>query len=133
MKTDSLHYKINFAIFITCIVIVIIFGTILYPFQSRRYDYHVKKVELLLDTVIQQKYEDIANELFAGQKRALAVTFKGILNTEGIVAVSVHNLDGELFLASDHFFTLNMTAEERNSLVKSPRFTTQTASTVCPA
>ena len=63
MKTNSLHFKINFAIFITCLTISIVFCAILYPFESRRYDSHVKKIELLLDTVIQQKYEDIANEL----------------------------------------------------------------------
>ena len=74
-KYKSLRFKINIAIFITCLVIAIIFGAILYPFEIRRHDSHVKKIELLLDTIFQQKYEDFANEIFANQKRALASDF----------------------------------------------------------
>ena len=101
MKNRRLRFKINVAIFVTCLVIAIIFGTILYPFEIRRYDSHVKKIELLLDTIIKQKYEDIANEIFAGQKRALALTLKDMLKIEGVAAISIHKPDGELFLSTD--------------------------------
>ncbi len=100
-KYKSLRFKINIAIFITCLVIAIIFGAILYPFEIRRHDSHVKKVELLLDTIFQQKYEDLANEIFAEQKRALALTLKEILKVEGIAAVSIYKPDGTLFLSTD--------------------------------
>jgi PAS domain S-box-containing protein len=61
----------------------------------------VKKIELLLDTIFQQKYEDFANEIFANQKRALALTLKDILKVEGIAAVSIFRPDGTLFLSTD--------------------------------
>ncbi len=101
IKYKSLRFKINIAIFITCLVIAIIFGAILYPFEIRRHDSHVKKIELLLDTIFQQKYEDFANEIFAEQKRALALTLKDILKVEGIAAVSIYRPDGTLFLSTD--------------------------------
>ncbi len=100
-KYKSLGFKINIAIFITCLVIAIIFGAILYPFEIRRHDSHVKKIELLLDTIFQQKYEDLANEIFADQKRALALTLKDILKVEGIAAVIIYRPDGTLFLSTD--------------------------------
>jgi PAS domain S-box-containing protein len=100
-KYKSLRFKINIAIFVTCLVIAIIFGAILYPFEIRRHDSHVKKIELLLDTIFQQKYEDFANEIFADQKRALALTLKDILKVEGIAAVSIYKPDGTLFLSTD--------------------------------
>jgi len=101
MKSRSLGFKINVAIFITCLVIAIIFGAILYPFEIKRHNSHKKKVMLLLDTIFQQKYEDMANEIFAQQKRALNLTLKDILKVEGIVAISIYTPEGTLFLSTD--------------------------------
>jgi PAS domain S-box-containing protein len=125
MKNRSLRFKINIAIFITCLVIAIIFGTILYPFEIRRIDSHEKKIELLLDTIFQQKYEDFANEIFAGQKRALAVTLKDILKVEGIVAISIYMPDGELFLSTDTVFSERFKELNRNTGTRSDSFDTE--------
>ena len=125
MKDRSLRFKINMAIFITCLVIAIIFGTILYPFEIRRHDSHVKKIELLLDTIFQQKYEDLANEIFAKQKRALAVTLQDILAVEGIAAISIYLPDGELFLSTDAAFSKSFDDLNRNSSNSSASFVTQ--------
>ena len=100
-KSKTLRFRINVAIFINCLVIAIIFGAILYPFETERHASHVKKIELLLDTIFQHKRDDIANELFAGQKRALALTLNDILNVEGIVAASIYLPDGAMFLSTD--------------------------------
>ena len=99
MKNHSLRFKINTAIFITGLVIAIIFGAILYPFEKRRYDSHVKKVELLLDTIYQHKYDNVANEIFAGQKRALRLTLKEMMQVDGILGISIYAANGELFAA----------------------------------
>ena len=122
MKNRSLRFKINIAIFITCLVIAIIFGTILYPFEIRRHDSHVKKIELLLDTIFQQKYEDLANEIFAKQKRALAVTLQDILKVEGIAAISIYLPDGELFLSTDAPFSKGFKELHRNTDTRSASF-----------
>ena len=125
MKDRSLRFKINMAIFITCLVIAIIFGTILYPFEIRRHDSHVKKIELLLDTIFQQKYEDLANEIFAKQKRALAVTLQDILAVEGIAAISIYLPDGELFLSTDAAFSKSFDDLNRNTSASSASFVTR--------
>ena len=119
MKTRSLRFKINMAIFLTCLVIAIIFGTILYPFETRRHNSHVKKVKLLLDTIFQQKYEDLANEIFAGQKRALALTLEDMLNVEGIAATSIYMPDGKLYLSTDTALSEHFTEQGRNLRAKS--------------
>jgi PAS domain S-box-containing protein len=125
MKIRSLRFKINVAIFITCLVIAIIFGTILYPFEIRRHDSHVKKIELLLDTIFQQKYEDIANEIFAGQKRALALTLKDMLKVEGIAAISIYTPEGKLFLSTDEVLSKYFEKQSRNLSVNSASFVTK--------
>jgi len=125
MKNRSLRFKINLAIVITCLVIAIIFGTILYPFEIRRIDSHEKKIELLLDTIIKQKYEDLANEIFAKQKRALAVTLKDILQVEGIAAISIYLPDGNLFLSTDAVFSKRFKELNRNTGIRSDSFVTK--------
>jgi PAS domain S-box-containing protein len=124
MNSKTLRFKINVAIFITCLVIAIIFGAILYPFEIRRHESHVKKIELLLDTIFQHKNEDIANEIFAGQKRALALTLKDILRVEGIAAASVYLPDGTLFLSTDAELTENIKVQNQNAAKSLPSFET---------
>jgi methyl-accepting chemotaxis protein len=125
MKIRSLRFKINIAIFITCLVIAIIFGTILYPFEIRRHGSHVKNIELLLDTIFQQKYEDLANEIFAKQDRALAVTLQDILKVEGIAAISIYLPDGKLFLSTDESFSKRFKELNRNINNSSSSFYTK--------
>jgi len=114
MKDRSLRFKINVAIFITCLVIAIIFGAVLYPFEISRHDSHVKKIELLLDTIFRQKYEELANEIFAGQKRALALTLKDMLKVEGIAAISIYKPEGQVFLSTDTVLSKHFKERDRN-------------------
>jgi methyl-accepting chemotaxis protein len=122
MKTDTLYFKVNAASGIISIVIVIVFSLILYPFEIKRYNLNMKNIGLLLDTVFQNKYEDIANELFAGQKRALAVTLGEILKVQGITKVSVYMPDGKLFLAGGKTGHDTMTLSELEVLKHSDAF-----------
>jgi len=108
MKNKSLGFKINLTIFITCLVIAIIFGTILYPFELKRRKSHERKVALLLDTIFQQKYEDLANEIYAKQTRALKLTLKEIQKVEGITAISIYEPQGSLLLSTDDSFSENL-------------------------
>ncbi len=101
MRNKSLRFKINGAIFATCFVVAVIFGAVLYPFELRRHESHVAKIALLLDTIYNQKYEDIANEIFANQKGALSLTLRDITRVDGIAGVSVYLPDGEAFFSTD--------------------------------
>jgi signal transduction histidine kinase/CheY-like chemotaxis protein/HPt (histidine-containing phosphotransfer) domain-containing protein len=71
MKLNSLPVKINLATIIT--VLFVAFGGIVlqYPIEQSRFKGQTARVELLLDTLFKQKKDDLANELFAGQERAL--------------------------------------------------------------
>ncbi len=99
MKIKSLRFKINAAIFLTSIVIAVIFGAILYPVETARHKSQFEKINLLLDAVFQQKKDDIANEIFAGQKRALQDSFRNLFAVEGITAVCAYDADGELLIS----------------------------------
>ncbi|MDM8515432.1 response regulator [Desulfobacterales bacterium HSG16] len=104
MKIKSIRFKINGAILITCVVIAIIFGAILYPFEIRRNRAREKSIDLLLESVFQQKKEDLANELFAEQKGALEESLKNISNVEGVIGLNIYKPDGQLFLSVGRAF-----------------------------
>ncbi len=49
MKIKSLRYKINTAIFITCVAVAVIFAAILYPNIISSHDTQLKNVDVMLD------------------------------------------------------------------------------------
>jgi PAS domain S-box-containing protein len=121
-KFRSLKLKINAAIWLVAVLIMVIFGVILYPFESRRYDSGVKQIYQLLDTVFQQRRDDLANELFARQERALEMSLKDILKVEGVVAVSCYLPDGALYRSTHKEAALRLLPEESRDLDRTEAF-----------
>lgn len=101
MKPRSLLLKINIAILTTATAVSLVFGLILYPLEIRRQADQVKRIHLLLETVFKQKRNDLANELFARQERALKASLDEIVAVDGIVGVNVFDKSGKLFLSSN--------------------------------
>ena len=69
MRYKSLPFRINIAIVITALVIVVLFAMFLYPLENRRVEVQIQRINLLLDTIFKQKLNDLANELFARPAR----------------------------------------------------------------
>ncbi len=122
MKIDSIRFKINIAIFIPCIIIAVIFGGILYLLEIKRHESREKSVNLLLDSVFQQKKEDIANEMFAEQKSALKASLYGILKVDGVIGVSVYTPNGTLYRTAGKTYFPSVKKAERKALDRSLDF-----------
>jgi signal transduction histidine kinase/DNA-binding response OmpR family regulator len=71
MRYHSLPFKINITTIVTVLLVVIICIILQYPIEQRRFEGQSVRTELLLDTIFKQKKDALANELFAGQDRAL--------------------------------------------------------------
>lgn len=102
MRIRSLPFKINTAILVTATVIALVFLAILYPVEKKRYANEIDRIFLLLDTIYKQKLNDLANEIFANQQRALQATLaeiKGI--REEIINVCLYKEDGQKYLCYD--------------------------------
>lgn len=122
MKSESLHFKINIAILLTGIFISVLFAAILYPLESSRNNSQIQRIEQLLDTVFKQKRDDLANELFARQERALEASLEEMQRISGIVGVSICLPDGQPFLASGKLRLPRLAAQEIRLLGQSPVF-----------
>ena len=71
MKYHSLPFKINATTIVTVLLVAVICIILQYPMEQRRFKGQSQRIELLLDTIYKQKKDALANELFAGQERAL--------------------------------------------------------------
>lgn len=101
MKSRNLRSKISRAILFTSAVIAFLFGAILYPFEVDRYRAQINGARLLVDSVLNQRMEDLANELYADQRRALQASLAEICSVEGIEAASVYLPDGRHYASTD--------------------------------
>ncbi|MDJ0782641.1 MAG: ATP-binding protein [Desulfosarcinaceae bacterium] len=100
MRYKSLPLRINIAIISTALVIVVLFGMFLYPLEHRRADVQVQRINLLLDTIFRQKLNDLANELFARQERALRASLDEIVNVDDVLGAAIYLPDGGQFMSN---------------------------------
>lgn len=103
MRIRSLPFKINTAILATATVIAVMFFVILYPVERKRYANETERIFLLLDTIYKQKQNDLANEIFADQQRALKATLAEIKEIrEEILNVCLYRENGDEYLCYDN-------------------------------
>ena len=105
MKFHSFRFKINTAILLTCIVIAIFFSAIFYPFEINRRQSRLERIQLLLNTIFEQRKEELANEIFADQKDALARSLEEIQSLKDISEVSIYGINGRLILSTNNKVT----------------------------
>jgi len=95
MKYYSLPFKINITTIITVLLVAIICIILQYPIEQRRFQGQSARTELLLDTIFKQKKDALANELFAGQERALQASLDEIKQAiEDITLVCLYPVRG---------------------------------------
>ncbi len=122
MKQKSLRFQVNFTIVFTCIIIAFIFAAILYPLEKRRHDSRIRNIHLLLDTIYQQRKEELASGLFARQKHAMAASLAKIAEVEGVAGASMHLPDGAAFVSTRLEFSRKMDGELRKRTSESSVF-----------
>jgi PAS domain S-box-containing protein len=100
MRYKSLPFRINTAIVLTALVIVVLFGMFLYPLEKRRAEDQVQHINLLLDTIFRQKINDLANELFARQERALRASLDEIAKVDDVLGAAIYLPDGTRIMSN---------------------------------
>lgn len=116
MARRGLRFKINAALFSTCGIIVVLFGLLLSPFEMNRRKARFEEIHVLLNTVFQQKREELANEIFADQHLALRRTLEDMQQIKGVAILSVYDLEGRLVLSTDESITHPLPEAVRASL-----------------
>lgn len=102
MKRKSLRSQIYIVISVAFTVVVVVSAALLYPFEKKRLDRLISKVELSISAMVQQKNNDLANEMFLNHQKAIEIIIRGMKGIdESIMAVSIYKSDGSLMLSTD--------------------------------
>jgi signal transduction histidine kinase/HAMP domain-containing protein len=126
MKLNNLRTKVNTAILATCLIITACYGAILYPVEIHRRQTHFNHIKTYLSAVFQQQKDQIANEIFAGQEKALSKSLSEFLNISGITAAAAFNSAGNLLVSTNISAVSELTANERKLLKTNPLFSEKT-------
>ncbi len=123
----KLRLKINLAILLTFTTIAGIYIAIYYPIEVQRRQTVIEQVKLSLISIIEQRKEEIADEIYGQQKEALKLTLDDLSIVKGIISISTYTLDGQPLFATDTFSYPPMTEDESETLSRSsPVFEVET-------
>jgi len=101
MPFHSLRFKINAAITVTCLFVVLCFSAIVFPYEMRQRASRFDEIRTLVSAVFEQRREEIANEIYARQESALASSLNSLKEVKGISSVIVYRTDGKVIAATE--------------------------------
>lgn len=114
----NLAYKINGAILVTFLVIVIIYMAIYVPFQNQRIETTTNNVQDLINTLVERDREDLANEIYQSLTDSITMRLDQMLEVNDILLIVIFDGSGKL-MASGGFFppdNQELSGEEINKL-----------------
>lgn len=122
LKTDSLIFRINAAIWTVCAAILLIFGLFFYAVEKQQRQAQTEQAKILLDALYQQKREELANEIFANHREALNRSVSELYAIKGIRAVHLFDLKGILIEWAGSGKREDLNAATRLKLTSGPMF-----------
>jgi signal transduction histidine kinase/HAMP domain-containing protein len=116
MGKRRLRFKINISIMAAAVILVGFFFAFFYPYQERQHHRRMEEIRVLLNAVYDQRREELANEMFAGQTGALAASLNEMMTVPGVVALNVYRLDGQPLLSTMISEIAGLPSRERSLL-----------------
>ncbi|MDM8524925.1 ATP-binding protein [Desulfococcaceae bacterium HSG8] len=95
----KMRYKINGTILITFVFIAVVFIAVHLPFQQRRFQTVMGKVETLLQTLVERDRKPLANEIFEGRVRPIKIRLQQMRKVEGILSIGIFDESGNLLVS----------------------------------
>jgi len=117
-----LRVKINLAILVTFVVVAVISGAFVSLYAATERQEALERVKVLLQSVVAQRYEYLANEIFARQDRAVGATLRELIKVKDVLGAEVFLPDGALFATAGHALAQPLPSELRLGLDKAPSF-----------
>lgn len=120
--SKTMRFKINAVLIITGIATALVWIAIFYPFEKQRQQSRLHNIRILLQTIYEQKKDDLANEMFARQDTAIRLTLEKIHEVKGVAGLSVHDLDGRLVATTRPGGGVPVSEKEKLQLAQAPIF-----------
>ncbi len=100
MIGSSLRLKISAAVMMTGLLISLSIAAVIYPVEKDRRWTRMENIHVLLATMFHQKKDQLANEIYGGQKEALKLSLKEFRNLEKISYVLIYDLNGQMTVSA---------------------------------
>lgn len=120
--TGTMRFKINAVIVITCIFTAMVWIAVFAPFEKKRRQTRLQNIRILMETIYEQKKEDLANEIFANQQTAIRLTLEKIQKVDGVSRLAVFDLEGRLLVTTLFDGEETISAAEKQQLESGPLF-----------
>lgn len=121
-KTQHLSFRINAVVWTVCALLFLFFGIFFYGFEKQKLEAHIGQAKVLLESIFQQKKEELANELFANHHQALKHTLWEIKAVKGIEALRIFDANGVLIEWAGGVDRTDLPLETRQKLQSGPLF-----------
>jgi len=95
-KYSGIRADIVKVVILSCVIITIFFVAISRYLNEDYRDTHIKQIEFFLKQLVLSNREELANELFSGQKMSLLSALKKIEESKNIFTVEIFTPDGQL-------------------------------------
>ncbi len=115
-KTNTLSFRVNAAIWTVCAAILLIFIFVFFGFENQQRLAQTDQAKVLLESLYQQKREELANDIFANHREALSYTLSEIHDVKGVGAVHIFDTQGHL-LQSVGIGKRDMISEDKRLLL----------------
>ncbi len=103
MKGKTLLSKINTAIWLVCLMALVVVGLVFYGFEKGQREEQRDQVKVLLGAVFQENREELANAIFSGHQEALDFTLQDMEKIKGVSGIQIFGLDGNTLASKGHY------------------------------
>lgn len=115
----KLRHKINGAIWVTFLIIAVIFTSIQLPFQKKRFEDALEKIIVIIETLVKRDEEGLGNAIFEIRHRDLQLRLKEMLEVKGILSISIFDSKGKLLLSDGTYpMTADMSIDSQEIVTK---------------
>jgi len=116
MSKKRLRIQIYRSLALMFLLITVIYSLMLYPFEKKRHQTVIEKIEISLDTIVNQRTADLGGQIFLQSLEGLELTLQRLTEFTGIIAIGVFALDGQLLFAPPTMPMADLTLSELEAI-----------------
>ncbi|MFV0423505.1 ATP-binding protein [Oleidesulfovibrio sp.] len=116
MNRYSLNRRLNIALIAFAIIACSIYTLLVTSFLNYHNENVISRTERMLSSLILQREDDLANQIFANHTRALRSTAADLQETDGVYSVTIYNQDGIALIHTRPGLPAPLSTDERLAL-----------------
>lgn len=94
---EKLGMQISKTIAMVFLVIAVVYSVIIYSAEYSSFDRTIRLVKISINSIFEQRKDEIANEMFLDHKSATSEIINKIKEIDGVVQISLYTKDGTIF------------------------------------